>query len=696
MRVLLTVLVLVTTSRVGSTAKTPQGLTLKTYTNMALAGPPATTTVVGTASCSLPGGSPFSAELVGTLAFPPGGGMFHFECTWTNTTVGFVWVDGHMVCQDGHAYRPDAGKIDNPLPVNLFNRTKGVVASLPFRAHVYSGGGTADTAVGVHVTWTTLSAVEHEALIGRAAAEAAGAAGERAVEASAAAERMLAALPHAALPAAALAPDLPAAEQQRDTLQRGLATGWGSWLHENMLPLVKLPEAAVLTPAICSKVTGECVDSCIPDGARPFPTSKPGGVETRVGLHAHDRSYVQYYFGGGQHTGSAPNISVEYSASAGGGLELLLTPVQPSGGGGGGGGGGNSSEWEVQLRARYAWLRTGGLQATGGNGTHHRTSIEFSAAGLPPLAVYATAAGAVAGPVPGWPVALTVALDAGHEPVGFSTTATATPATIMATLAKARAAEQALLVQAFGEARVGEGQAIKAAVMWNLHSAPAENGGAPLLPVSRAWGTRGLCPAVPPATSDFTYIIFDWDNMFASLLAAAGAAPAPAPALAPAPAPAPAPAVAPTAPDGFGIAVSNLIQTVKATTAAGFIPNYAAGGMRSLHSEPPVGAKVTLELVKKFGAERMKWVVEVVFDDLLDNNDWFFRKRLKPPLRMIALGTYDDQTQQVGSMQDARYESGLDNSPMCVRPPRTRCCGAIGFVGGLFAWVFWVCGRTLC
>ena len=31
---------------------------------------------------------------------------------------------------------------------------------------------------------------------------------------------------------------------------------------------------------------------------------------------------------------------------------------------------------------------------------------------------------------------------------------------------------------------------------------------------------------------------------------------------------------------------------------------------------------------------------------------------------MVALGAYNDQTQRAGNMQDARYESGLDNSPM--------------------------------
>ena len=197
----------------GSTGQ--QGLTLKTYTNMALAGQPATATIVGATACSLPGAAPLSAELVGTIAFPEAGGLFYFDCAWSGTTLGFVWIDGHLVCQDGNAYQPSDGTTDNPLPVNTVASTKGVVASLPFRAHIYSAGSAHN--VGVNVTWS----VENE-------------------------DQMPAALSHVAIPAAALAPNLPAAEQQRDDLQRGLATGWGSWLHGNMLPVVKLPEAAVL------------------------------------------------------------------------------------------------------------------------------------------------------------------------------------------------------------------------------------------------------------------------------------------------------------------------------------------------------------------------------------------------------------------------------------------------------------------
>ena len=48
--------------------------------------------------------------------------------------------------------------------------------------------------------------------------------------------------------------------------------------------------------------------------------------------------------------------------------------------------------------------------------------------------------------------------------------------------------------------------------------------------------------------------------------------------------------------------------------------NDGGGGKSEIRAEPPIGAKVTLQLVEKFGAARMKWVLECIFDDLLDFN----------------------------------------------------------------------------
>jgi len=54
--------------------------------------------------------------------------------------------------------------------------------------------------------------------------------------------------------------------------------------------------------------------------------------------------------------------------------------------------------------------------------------------------------------------------------------------------------------------------------MWTMVSTPAENGGAPFMPVSRVWSFTHK-----PVNSDFSYVIFDWDNFLATLLAACGA-----------------------------------------------------------------------------------------------------------------------------------------------------------------------------
>lgn len=121
--------------------------------------------------------------------------------------------------------------------------------------------------------------------------------------------------------------------------------------------------------------------------------------------------------------------------------------------------------------------------------------------------------------------------------------------------------------------------------------------------------------------------------------------------------------------DNKDIAYSNLFQVVKSKTVAGFIPNWSTGGAKSQdRTEPPVGAKVLLELFRKY---HDKWIVEALFDDLLDWNDWFMERRLVDPTGVIALGSFYDSHENNGqapprsnTMWAARMESGLDNSPM--------------------------------
>ena len=93
---------------------------------------------------------------------------------------------------------------------------------------------------------------------------------------------------------------------------------------------------------------------------------------------------------------------------------------------------------------------------------------------------------------------------------------------------------------------------------------PAEYG--PVLPVSRAWNFVGQ-----PASADWNYVIFDWDNIFASYMTSLD-------------------------PASKAIAYSNFIQVIKSKTVNGFVPNFAAGGVVKS------GVRVSLRCAESFNS----------------------------------------------------------------------------------------------
>jgi hypothetical protein len=169
--------------------------------------------------------------------------------------------------------------------------------------------------------------------------------------------------------------------------------------------------------------------------------------------------------------------------------------------------------------------------------------------------------------------------------------------------------------------------AMQTVVAWNTIYDPHEG---IVIPVSRSW--------------DFGagYVLFDWDNYFVSYMAAI---------------------------DNCDLAHSSVIQITKAKTVNGLIPNFSSGTRKSRdRTEPPIGAKVTWEIYQKCNET---WLIELLYDDLFDWNTWFVENRLLVPDKLICLGS-DPTAVKSGSennLQDARYESGLDNSPMYDSPP---------------------------
>jgi hypothetical protein len=139
----------------------------------------------------------------------------------------------------------------------------------------------------------------------------------------------------------------------------------------------------------------------------------------------------------------------------------------------------------------------------------------------------------------------------------------------------------------------------------------------------------------------------EWDNFFVSLLAGFD--------------------------NKYDIAYSNLFQVIKTKTVNNFIPNWSAGGgviKSSDRTEPPIGGRVLLELYKKYPEDNNKWLIELLWDDIYEWNNWFINNRLLQPLGLISVGSYysnkDGRIKNniINNMQAARYESGLDNSPM--------------------------------
>lgn len=148
-------------------------------------------------------------------------------------------------------------------------------------------------------------------------------------------------------------------------------------------------------------------------------------------------------------------------------------------------------------------------------------------------------------------------------------------------------------------------------------------------PVSRLW-----------SVSWGGYVLFDWDTFFAASMASIG---------------------------DHDLAYADAIETLNELTPAGFVPNYARAGewKSGDRSEPPVGAITVLGLYQKF---HERWLLRDTFSRLLAWNRWWAAHRdVKGYLVWGSdkngepVDTDDDSR---GTLQGARYESGLDNSPM--------------------------------
>jgi putative isomerase len=169
--------------------------------------------------------------------------------------------------------------------------------------------------------------------------------------------------------------------------------------------------------------------------------------------------------------------------------------------------------------------------------------------------------------------------------------------------------------------------AIQTVIGWDTIFEPEQE--RVISPVSRIWSVAWG-----------GYVLFDWDTFFAASMAAIG---------------------------DRDLAYANAIETLRESTSEGFVGNFArAGNWKSFdRSEPPVGAITVLDLYHRF---HDRWFLEDTFEPLLRWNRWWSRHR---DLNGYLVWGSDSENHplntddnSVGTLQGAKFESGLDNSPM--------------------------------
>lgn len=171
-------------------------------------------------------------------------------------------------------------------------------------------------------------------------------------------------------------------------------------------------------------------------------------------------------------------------------------------------------------------------------------------------------------------------------------------------------------------------EALHAVLAWNTIYDPANN--RVITPVSRIWSEQAG-----------GWVLFCWDTYFAAYMLSL---------------------------DSRELAYANAIAITKEITEKGFIPNNSQPGHKSEdRSQPPVGSLVIKEIYRKY---REKWFLEEVFEELLRWNRWRATNRDIDGYLVYGSDPVDygenqyHSAREAGKIQAAKWESGLDNSPM--------------------------------
>ncbi|MDR2382493.1 MAG: hypothetical protein LBD76_01230 [Prevotellaceae bacterium] len=158
-----------------------------------------------------------------------------------------------------------------------------------------------------------------------------------------------------------------------------------------------------------------------------------------------------------------------------------------------------------------------------------------------------------------------------------------------------------------------------------------------ITPVSRNWNVNWTHN---PEFGGF--VLFDWDTYFAGMMLSI---------------------------DNKELAYANVVEITKSITEQGFIPNFYSGNdLKSRdRSQPPVGSLAVWTIYERY---REKWLLELLYNELLSWNRWWNENRNIDGLLCWGSNTFEKVTFHaresggVNELYAAALESGLDNSPM--------------------------------
>jgi hypothetical protein len=392
-------------------------------------------------------------------------------------------------------------------------------------------------------------------------------------------------------------------------VQQRLARGWNTWDVNSVTTQVLLPEGLAVHLGLKHNTT-EGGDAVLADSL--IGRFSPDAEQVFPGPHAWDGSYTDLRISWKGH-----HWRVQ-SAHAGQDLVLLATPLPPD----------TPSETKESLpptiifSVNFLWNREGTASRLPGVIETHAPSgtvriyCTCEAAGNAARTRNAITISPLTGPY--------FAVDF-TAPVAISTGRPRTLAEVQSALDREHAAYEQSLSTPKEAGHISD--AIETTLGWDTIFEPEKQ--RVVSPVSRVW-----------SVSWGGYVIFDWDTFFAATMASIG---------------------------DRDLAYADAVETLRESTAEGFVPNYArAGNWKSFdRSEPPVGAATVLGLYRKFGD---RWFLSQAFPALMQWNRWWAHHRdidgyltwgsdgENPP------GNLDDSTR--GTRAGAILESGLDNSPM--------------------------------